>query len=122
RGHRHTAARAEDRMLAVLTLGRVRVAHVAARPVAIDAAAVIPAARVLADVAAQRARIADLRTGHAARRAREQAEALLYQGMGLDLGERRQRTDGKSAIEFTHAFQLCDTGQVDDRPGALDAV
>ena len=58
----------EQRVLAVHALRRVGEAGVAAGAVAGQAVAVVQAARVLRDVAADRAGVADLRAGHAARR------------------------------------------------------
>ena len=72
RRHRDAARGAKQTMLAVLALRRVGVAGVATGAVAIHARAVVPAARVLAEIAAQRGR----RCGSAgSRRARRRAPA-----------------------------------------------
>src|SRR5690606_13600334 len=116
------AAGAEDGVLAVLALGGVGVTHVAAGPITVDAAAVIPAARVLADVAAKRAGIADLRAGHAPGGGGEQAEALAHDRIVFHIGERGQCTDRDAALVFAHALQLRDCRQVDDGLRAAHAV
>ena len=81
RTHRHAAVRVEDRVLAVDRRRRVRVADVAAGAVARPAAAVIPAARVLRHVAAERPLVADLRRGHQLRRLHQQPELLPHHRM-----------------------------------------
>ena len=72
RADRDAAIGLEDRMLAIDRRRRVGVADVAAGAVARPAGAVVVAPRVLADVAADRSLIADLRRGDDARRLRQQ--------------------------------------------------
>ena len=105
----------QRRVLAVLPFGRIRVAGVAARAIAVDAVAVVPAARVLADVAADRARVADLRARDAARRIGQHLVAVLDHGASLDLRQRRQRADLDAAVRrLADAFQRTDAAEVDD--------
>ena len=77
RAHGDAAVGAPEAMLAILPFGRIGVAGVAAGAIAIDAVAVVPAARVLADVAADRAGVSDLRARDAARRIGQHLVAAL---------------------------------------------
>ena len=67
RAHSDTTIGAPETMLTVLAFRRVRVARVAAGAIAVDTVTVVPAARVLSHVAADRAGVADLRARDAAR-------------------------------------------------------
>ncbi len=120
--HRHAAVLLEDRVLAVDRRRRVRVADVAARPVARPAAAVIPAARVLRDVAAERPLVADLRRGHQFGRFHQQPELLLHHRVVHHLGQRRRRADLEAAVHLLDPAQLGDLAQVDHHARALGAV
>src|SRR5690606_6837525 len=123
RGHGDAAIRAEQAVLAVLAFRRIGVAALAARAIAIDAVAVVPAACVLADVAADRARIADLRARDLARGLREHAVTPADQRIRLDLGQRRQRADLDAAVgRLTDAAQRRDAVQIDEVTRTLHAV
>src|ERR1043165_3969211 len=100
-------------MFAVLSLRRVRVAGVAARAVTIDARSVVPAAGVLAEVAAERARIADLRTRHAACGRRQHAVFAEHQLVRRDLAQRGQRADLESLRGFADAIECRDAADID---------
>ena len=83
----------EQRMLAVHAFRRVGEAGIAAGPIAGQAIAVIKAARILRDVAADGAGVADLRAGDPARRIRQHAVLRPDDRIALDLGQRGQRAD-----------------------------
>src|SRR5690606_36276528 len=103
-------------------LRRGGVAGVAARSIAGHAVAVVPAARILAEVAADRAGVADLRARDLARRVGEQPEALAHERARLDLGERRERADLEAVGCLANASQLVEAVQVDDRARSLATV
>ena len=63
RADRHATVGAQDGVLAIDGRRRIRIADIAAGAIAGPTAAVIPATRVLRDVAADRALVADLRRG-----------------------------------------------------------
>ena len=119
---RDAAVGVEDRVLAVHRRRRVGVADVAAGAVAGPAAAVVPAARVLRHVAAERALVADLRRGDQLRRFHQQAELLAHHRVLDDLGERRHRADLEAAVDFLDALELLDLPEVDDRLRLLQAI
>jgi len=119
---RDAAVGVEDRVLAVHRGRRVGVADVAAGAVAGPAAAVVPAARVLRDVAAERALVADLRRGDQLRRFHQQAELFAHQRVLDDFRERRHRADLEAAVGFLDALELFDLPEVDDRLRLLQAI
>src|SRR5205085_7124122 len=114
--------RGEDGVLAIDRFGSVGVADVAAGAVAGPAGAVIPAARVLRDVAADRALVADLRRGGGFRRVHQDRVAVADDRMPHDVGERRHRADLDAAVALAHPFQFVDATEIDDVARALDAV
>src|SRR5215471_17252596 len=109
-------------MLAVLPARRVGEAGIAAGPVAVEARAVVPAARILRDVAADRGGVADLRTGDAASGIRQHLVLALNDRTGRNLDKRRERTDLDPVCGLTDAFELCEAAEVHDRFGPFDAV
>src|SRR3954470_20779102 len=109
-------------MFAVLALRRVGVAGVAAGAVAVDARAVVPAARVLAEITAQRAGVANLWAGDAPGGARQQRIALEHIGIHRDLGERGERADLEAVGGLAHTLERRDAIEVDERPGMLGAI
>src|SRR6185437_16453119 len=120
--HRHAAVGVEDGVLTVLPLRRVGEAGVAAGPVAGQAGAVVPATRVLGDVAADRAGVADLRAGHFGRRFRQQLVALVDERVPLDLADLGERADLDTVRRFLDAVHLGNSGEIDHDFGPLDAV
>ena len=112
----------EQRMLAVHAFRRVGEAGVAAGAVAGQAIAVVDAARILRDVAAHRAGVADLRAGHAARRIGQHAVVRTDGRAALDLGQRGQRADLDAVRRLANALQLGDAGDIDHRLRALGAL
>src|SRR6185436_11022306 len=78
RRHRDAARRAEQAMLAVLSLRRVGIAGIAAGAITVDARAVVPATRVLAQIPAQGAGVADLRARDARGGARQHGVLRLH--------------------------------------------
>ena len=108
-------------MLAIHALRRVGEAGVAAGAIARQAGAVIPAARVLGRVAADRPGVADLRARDLAGRVREQPVLRADHWIALDLGERGQRADLDAVGGFADALELGDAAEIDHRLWALDA-
>ena len=88
-----TAIGAEDRVLAVERLRRIGVADVAAGAIARPARAVIPAARILRHVAADRPLIANLRRRRRFGAFEQNPVALAHDGMPNHFGERRHRAN-----------------------------
>src|SRR5437762_1049455 len=88
---------AEDGVLAVDRFGGVRIADVSAGAVARPAGTVIPAARVLRDVAADRSLVADLRRGCRFGRVHQDGVALADDRVAHDIAERRHRADLEAA-------------------------
>src|SRR5690606_1528430 len=107
---------------AVLPLRRIGIAGVAARSVAVDAVAVVPAARVLAEIAAESGGIADLRARDAAGCVREQTVLLSHDGRTLALGERGERADLEPFGRLADPLETLDSAEIDDRFRALHAV
>jgi hypothetical protein len=114
----HAAVRAENGVFAIDGRGRVGEADVPARAIAFPAAAVIPAARVLRHVAADRSLIADLRRGRQFGAFREQAELLLHHRIADHLGQRGHGADLEAAVNLFDAAQFFDLAQVDYKLGA----
>ena len=112
----------EQRMLAVHPFRRVGEAGVAAGAIAGQAVAVVEAARILRDVAAHRAGVADLRAGHPARRIGQHAVVRADHRAALDLGQRGQRADLDAVRRFADALQFGDAADIDHRLGALGAL
>ena len=81
-----------------------------ARPVARPPAPVIPAARVLRHVAAQRPLVADLRRRHQFGRFHQQPEPLPHHRVPHHLGQRRQRADLQPAVDLLDPPQLRRSG------------
>ena len=98
RAHRHAAIRAENRVLAVDRCRRVGVADVAAGAVAVPAAAVVPAARILRHVAAERSLVSNLRRGDEPGRLGKHAELLADSGVLGHFGQRGRRADLEAAV------------------------
>jgi hypothetical protein len=109
-------------MLAVDRGRRVGVADIAAGTVAGPAAAVVPAARVLRHVAANRSLISDLRRGYVLGRFHQNRILLANDRVLDDFGERRHRADLDAAIRLADAAQLLDLAEVDDNLRLLEAV
>ena len=122
RGHRYTAIGTEDTVLSVHRSGRVCIANVAPRPVTREAVAIIPATRVLTDVATQRARVAYLRSRHLAHRVRKHAVPFFNQRVTLDLRERRHRADLNPVVRFSDPLEFGDTCEVDSRLDLLRPI
>ena len=122
RVHRHAPVGVENRVLAIDRRRRVRVADVAAGPVAGPPAAVVPAARVLRHVAADGPLIADLRRGHELGRLHQQPELVAHHRIAHDLRERRARADLEATVQRLDAAQALDLAQIDDDARALDAI
>ena len=109
-------------MLAVLPRRGIGKAGVAAGPVAMEAGAVIPTARILRDVAAERGGVADLRARHAAGRIRQHLVLAADDRIGGDLGERRERADLDPVRSLADAFELRDGAEIHHHLGPFDAV
>ena len=122
RVHRHTAIGVEDGVLPIDGRGRVRIADVAAGPVASPSRPVVPATRILRHVAPERPLVANLRRGDELGGLAQERELPAHLGIPYDLGERRGSPDLEAAVAFLDATQLRDTAQVDDDARALDAI
>jgi hypothetical protein len=111
-------------MFAVHALRRVRVTGAATGTVAIDAATVIPATRVLADVAADGADVTNLRACNLSCRAGKQAEAFVDGCVLLDLRQRGQCADLDSIGGFTDSAEsgIGDAREIDNRRRSFRAV
>src|SRR6185503_19058758 len=121
--HGDAAVRVEDRMLAIDGGRCVGVADVAAGAIAGPPGTVVPAARVLLAVAAERPLIANLRRGDQRGSLREQPEALPHRGIVGHLGERRRRANFETTVGgLLHAAQCVDAAEIDDHFAALVAV
>src|SRR6185503_5310331 len=122
RAHRHATVGPENGVLAVDGLRRIRVADVAAGPVARPAGPVVPAARVLRYVAADGALVANLRRGRRLGGLGQDAEALLHRRMPHDAGQRGHRAALETIAAGTNALHRADAAEVDDARRPLDAV
>src|SRR4029077_3276774 len=113
-------------MLAVAALRCVGIADVAAGTVAWPAGAVIPAARVLRNIAADRSLVTDLRRRHHFRALCEQIVLQLDEGVIHDFGERGHGTDldtvATIAAEDADSAQFFDAAQVDNRLRLPDSI
>ncbi len=109
-------------MLAVHALWRVGIAKIPARSVARQPAAIVPAAYILRDVAAECADIADLWACDDRRGFRKQRVALFEQTVFGDFGQRGKCTDFYSVGGLPHPAQRFDCAEVNERIGALRAV
>ncbi len=109
-------------MLTVHALRRIRITHVAAGAITAHSIPVVPAARVLAQVPAESARVANLRAGHAPRRGCEQRILLAHQPGVLDVDELGQRPDLQPLAGFPDSRQGFDAGDLDDGGGPFVAV
>src|SRR6185437_4060391 len=89
---------AEDGVLAIAAYGCVGKALIAAGAVAGPSAAIIPAARILRDVAAERGLVANLRRSDQLNRVGKKAVVLFNQRMLGDLGQRGHCADLHAAI------------------------
>src|SRR5690606_25428325 len=117
------AVRAPQAVLAVLSLGRIRVAGIPAGATTVDAAAVVPAAGVLTEVAADRPGVADLRARDLRSGRGQHAEARTDHVVPLDLGQRRQRADLDAAVRrLANPLERVDAGQVDDIARPFHAI
>src|SRR5689334_5479472 len=90
--YRVTGSAAEDRMIAVLALAR-RALGSAFEPARDARITVVPAARALQQVAADRSEVPNLRARRHGGRLRERAVAGVDHLVRLDLRERRERAD-----------------------------
>src|SRR5690606_14180629 len=123
RAHGDAAVRAPETVLAVLPFGRIRVAGISAGAITVHAVAVVPAARVLTEIPADRSGIADLRARDLRRGLGQHAEARTNHVAALDLGQRRQRADLDAAVRrLADPLQGLDSGQVDDVARPLHAI
>src|SRR5439155_155028 len=84
-------------------------------------AAVVPAARVLRHVAADRSLIANLRRGDQLRRFGEQPELVADDRMVDDLRERRHRADLEAAAGVFDPDELFDLSEIDQVARAFQA-
>ena len=91
-------------------------------PVAGKPAPVVPAAGVLAEIAAQGAHVADLRAGNHCRRLPQQRVAFADQRVLGDFGEGGERPDLDAAGDFSDTLERIDALEVDHRLGGLGAV
>src|SRR5262249_41885355 len=83
--------------------------------------AVVPAARVLGEIAADRSGVADLRARDATRCIGQHAVFRPDHRIALDLGQGRQRADLDAIRGFADPFERGDAADVDDRLWAFDA-
>ena len=120
--HCHAAVRVQNGMLTVAALRRIGVANVAAGAIARPTAAVIPAARVLRNIAAERSLIADLRRCHQLRSLRQQTILLLDDGMIHHLSERGHRADLDAIARRANSPQFLDSTQIDHHLGLPDSI
>jgi hypothetical protein len=110
-------------VLAVDRRRRVGIADVPAGTVAGPPRAVIPATRILRDVAAEGALVPNLRRGHERGRFRQQPEVRLDCRVIGQVGQRRRRADLEAAVGgLPHASQRLDATEIDDDLAALVAV
>ena len=109
-------------MFAIHALRRIGVAKVAPGSVARQAAAIVPAAHILRDIASEGADVADLRASDHARRIGKQRVALLKHGAVSDLGEGSERPDFDAVGGFAYSAKLVDSTQVDERIGAFRTI
>ncbi len=101
---------------------RVRVAHIPAGAIAGKAAAVIPAARILRNVAADGALIANLRRRGRLGGFAQNSVLLLHGGIADHVGQRGHGADLEAAIPVSDTRKFLDLAQIDDDFRALDAV
>ena len=118
----HASVGIQNRMLAIDGGGRICKADVAACAIALPSAAIIPAAGVLGDVAADGALIADLRRGCGFRACRENAELFPHHRMAHHFGKRGHGADLQASVHLAHAAQLGNLAQIDHHLGTFDAV
>ena len=120
--HRHASFGMQNRMLAISAHRSVGIADVSAGAIARPTRAVVPAARVLRNVAAERALVANLRRRHQFRGLRQQSVFLFDDGMVHDFGQRRHGADFDSVVGSANAPQFFDSAQIDQRLGLLDSI
>src|SRR5581483_12170696 len=120
--NRDTALSTEDRMLAVAAHGGVRVANISSSAVARPTGAVVPTARVLRDVAADCALVANLRRGYKVCGLGENIIFLLNDRMTRDLDQRSHCADLKAITRLANSFEFFDSTEVDDSFRLLDPV
>src|ERR1035438_10416086 len=109
-------------MLAVASLRCIGIANVAAGAVARPTASVIPAARVLRNIAAECSLVADLRRRHQFRGLRQQTVLLLDDGMIHHLGERGHGADLDTIAGRANSAQFLDSAQIDHSLRLLDSI
>src|ERR1035437_86197 len=109
-------------MLAVASLRCIGIANVAAGAVARPTASVIPAARVLRNIAAECSLVTDLRRRHQFRGLRQQTILLLDDGMIHHLGERGHGADLDTIAGRANSAQFLDSAQIDHSLRLLDSI
>src|SRR6266851_9463550 len=109
-------------MLTVAALRRIGVANVAAGTVARPTSAVIPAARILRDIAAECSLIADLRRCHHFRSLHQQPILLFNDGVIHYFRERGHGADFDTIATRANSPQFLNSAQVDHSLGLLDSI
>src|SRR3984957_6822424 len=109
-------------MLTVAALRRIGVANVAAGTIARPTAAVIPAARVLRNIASESSLVADLRRSTHLRSLRQKTIPLLDNGMIHDFSERGHRADLDTIPGCANSPQFLDSAQIDHHLGLPDSI
>ncbi len=116
------AARPEHAMFAIHALRRVRITGVAAGPIAGKTATVIPAARILHEVAAERPDVSYLRAGHDPGRRNEQPVIAPQSLVADDFAKRGRGADLDTVFCIADAAKCRDAVQVDHRLRMFGAV
>ena len=109
-------------MLPVERRWGIGVADVAARPVAGPAIAIVPATRVLRDVATDGSLVPNLRRRRGLRSLQEDGIVGNDFWMTDDLCQRGHRPDLQTTTRLPDLLQLVDGTQVDDSPWSLHAI
>src|SRR5579872_1580462 len=122
RADSHTTVRAENRVLAVDRGRRIGIAEIAAGTVAVKAASVIPAARILRYVPANGALVPDLWGGSRFCGFAQDLEFCLHAGMIYDIGKRGHGADFQTAIHVPDSDQFLDLAQIDHHFRTFDAI
>src|ERR1700733_6190263 len=109
-------------MLAIAALRSIGVTNISTGAVAWPASAVIPATRVLRNISAECALIANLRRGGEFRALREQTETLLHQRRVHNFAERGHRADFDAFTICANAAKFFDTTEIHDNFRFLNAI
>ena len=109
-------------MLAIQTFRRVCIADIATGPIAVQAPAVVPAACILIQIAAQSTHVANLGTGNYSSSLRQHPITFPDDRILGDLSERRDCANLNAISGLPNAFPGIDLSQFDHGAGRLVAV